>query len=199
MRAVSLHLPFSSARRHGPRAAPLEAFSRTEKIIAFCRLLLTIYTLAVIGVDPMQPSFKPSFASGVLCAYVLYSVVLFLLIRGSYVSAQRVGVFSAAADVVWVSVIALFTEGGTSPFFALHVFVILSVSVRWGLASALVVTVLLAVLYPGLILTGHWVDPREPAFGRTHLFRPAYLLVIGYLIGYLGEHERRAKRKLGFM
>ena len=198
MRPVSLHLPFG-ARRHGPRAAPLEAFSRTEKIISFCRLLLTIYTLAVVTIDPQQPSFKPNFADVVLGAYVAYSALLFFLVRGAYVSAQRVGFFSAATDVAWVSVIALFTEGGTSPFFALHVFVILSVSVRWGLAATLFVTVLLALLYPGLVIGGRWFDFHESVFRSIHLFRPIYLLVIGYLIGYLGEHERRAKRKLGFM
>ena len=78
MRSVSLHLPFG-ARRHGLRAAPLEAFSRTEKIIAFCRLLLTIYTLAVVTIDPQQPSFKPNFADVVLGAYVAYSALLFFL------------------------------------------------------------------------------------------------------------------------
>jgi len=198
MRSVSLHLPFG-VRRHGPRAAPLEAFSRTEKIIAFSRLLLTIYTLVVVTIDPQQPSFKPSFADVVLGAYVAYSALLFFLVRGAYVSAQRIGLFSAAADIVWVSIIALFTEGGTSPFFALHVFVILSVSVRWGLAAALVATVLLALLYPALLITGRWIEFHEPVFRNVHLFRPIYLLIIGYLIGYLGEHERRAKRKLGFM
>ena len=198
MRSVSLHLPFG-ARRHGPRAAPLEAFSRTEKIIAFCRLLLTIYTLAVVTIDPQQPSFKPNFADVVLGAYVVYSALLFFLVRGAYVSAQRVGVFSTAVDVLWVSLIALFTEGGTSPFFALHVFVILSVSVRWGLAATLAVTVLLAAFYPGLIVAGRAIDFHGAVFRSIHLFRPIYLLVIGYLIGYLGEHERRAKRKLGFM
>src|SRR5207253_793677 len=97
------------------------------------------------------------------------------------------------------SVIALFTEGGTSPFFALHVFVILSVSVRWGLAATRVLTVRLALLYPGLVIGGQWFDFHESVFRSIHLFRPIYLLVIGYLIGYLGEHERRAKRKLAFM
>src|SRR5881409_432819 len=198
MRPVSLHLPFG-APRPGPRATPLEAFSRTEKIIAFCRLLLTIYTLAVVTIDPQQPSFKPNFADVVLGAYVAYSALLFFLVRGAYVSAQRVGFFSAAADVAWVSVIALFTEGGTSPFFALHVFVILSVSLRWGLAATLIVTLLLALLYPGLVIGGRWLDFHDSVFRNVHLFRPIYLLIIGYLIGYLGEHERRAKRKLGFM
>src|SRR5437879_9081474 len=56
-------------------------------------------------------------------------------------------------------------------------------------------TVLLALFYPGLLIAGRWIDFHESVFRNMHLFRPIYLLIIGYLIGYLGEHERRAKRR----
>jgi signal transduction histidine kinase len=59
---------------------------------------------------------------------------------------------------------------------------------------------LLAFLYPALIFcASNWLSPEVFTFHRAHLFRPAYLIVLGYLIGYLGEHERRSKRKLRFM
>ena len=101
-----------------------------------------------------------------------------------------------------MSVITLFTERGASPFFLLHVFVISSVSVRWGLAATVRVTVVPGARSTRLLL---WVasryceDDLTSCFRRAHLVRPVYLLVLGYLIGYLGEHERRSKRKLGFM
>src|SRR5262249_54970561 len=54
--------------------------------------------------------------------------------------------------------------------------------------------------YPLMILlASHAIDSDDLAFHRAHLFRPLYLLAAGYLIGYLGEHERRSKRKLSFM
>lgn len=181
------------------RATPLEAFSRTEKVIAFCRVLLALVALSVVVVDPKQPSFRPDLAYFVLGGYLAFSVVLFFLVRGEYVAQERMGYMSAAADIAWVSVITLFTERGPSPFFLLHVFVISSVSVRWGLAAAIPVTVLLALLYPATImLAGRFVDD-ELVFHRAHLVRPLYLLAVGYLLGYLGEHERRSKRKLGFL
>src|SRR5207244_3075038 len=49
------------------------------------------------------------------------------------------------------------------------------------------------------IVGGHVVGSDNIGFRRAHLFRPIYLLTLAYLIGYLGEHERRSKRKLGFM
>ena len=179
------------------RPVPLEAFSRTEKIIAFCRVLLASGTLAVVVVDPKQPSFLPDIGIVVLGSYLVFSIVLFGLVRGEFVRQDRIGYLSTAADIVWVSVITIFTERGPSPFFLLHVFVISSVSVRWGLAGAVPVTVILAFGYPLVIyVASRVIDSEELAFHRAHLFRPLYLLAAGYLIGYLGEHERRSKRKL---
>ncbi len=193
----SLALPRPSADR---RTAPLEAFSRTEKIIAFCRVLLAIGTLAVVVVDPKQPSFLPTAGYVVLGSYLAYSLILFGLVRGEYVRQDRIGYLSTAADIAWVSVITIFTERGPSPFFLLHVFVISGASVRWGLAGAVPVTISLALAYPLMVLlASRVIDSEDIAFHRAHLFRPLYLLAAGYLIGYLGEHERRSKRKLSFM
>jgi signal transduction histidine kinase len=191
-------LPLSRPRGQR-RGAPLEALSRTEKIIAFCRVLLATGTLTVVVVDPSQPSYRPELGHLVLGSYVAFSVLLFLAVRGEYVRQEAVGRYSVAADIVWIALISVFTERGTSPFFLLHVFVLLSVSVRWGLAVTAPVTVLLAALYPATIFVANAFDPGEFVFHRTHLFRPVYLVVLGYLIGYLGEHERRSKRRMGFM
>src|SRR5712691_11613344 len=138
MRSVPRFLP--SARPRGVRrVAPLEAFSRTEKIIAFCRVLLALVTLAVVFVDPRQPSFRPEIAYPLLTAYVAYSAILFLLVRGDYLRQDSIGPSSAAVDIAFVTVLSMFTEGGsgTSPFFLLHVFVISTASVRWGLRTTM--------------------------------------------------------------
>src|SRR5262249_7944884 len=150
MRPVSRSLLLSA--RGSRRTAPLEAFSRTEKIIAFCRVLLALTTLGVAIVDPKQPSFRPDLAPDlayvVLYGYVAYSFALFLLVRGESLRQESVGRYSMALDVGWISLISIFTEGGTSPFFLLHVFVISSVSVRWGFRATMLVTVVLVLLYP---------------------------------------------------
>jgi signal transduction histidine kinase len=194
MEAVAASSP---GRAH--KGASLEAFSRTEKIIAFCRVLLALATVAIVTVDPKQPSFLPDVGTVAIWSYLLYSLAVFALVRGEYVRQERVGLFSAAADIVWVSVITFFTERGASPFFMLHVFVISSVSVRWGLMATVRVTALLAIVYPGMMWMANRLYEDDLVLHRAHLVRPVYLLVIGYLIGYLGEHERRSKRKLGLL
>jgi signal transduction histidine kinase len=197
MRPVSRSL--FPTHRGAPRTAPLEPFSRTEKIIAFCRVLLAIATLIVVIVDPKQPSFRADLAFVVLYGYVGYSFLLFLLVRGEYLRQEWLGWYTTAIDVAWITPISLFTEGGTSPFFLLHVFVISSVSVRWGFRATMLVTTVLTLLYPIVPVLASQAIGADIGFRRVYLFRPIYLLTLAYLIGYLGEHERRSKRKLGFM
>ena len=68
---------------------------------------------------------------------------------------------------------------------------------RWGFAAAAPVTIFLAGLYPVLIfVASRWLEPDFFSVQRAHFFRPIYLVALGYLIAYLGEHERRSKQKL---
>jgi signal transduction histidine kinase len=179
---------------------PLVGLMQTEKIIAFCRVLLAVTTLVIAVVDPMQPSYRPDLGFVVLGGYAAFSALVFWLVRGEHVRGVRAGPYSVVADICWIVLITLFTERGATPFFLLNIFVISSVSLRWGFTVSAPVTVLLALLYPALIFfAGRILDPEVFTFHRAHLFRPVYLIALGYLIGYLGEHERRSKRKLAFM
>src|SRR5688572_23959714 len=183
------------------RLAPLESLSRTERIIAFCRVLLATATLAVIIADPRLPSFRAPLTYFLLNAYIVYSGIVFLLVRQDYLrKVPNAAVLATAADIAWVTVLTRFTEPGLGAFFLLHIFVISSVSVRWGLRATMAVTLILSALYPSMLLAVHiGTGSGDDVFRPAYLLRPLYLLILGYLIGYLGEHERRSRRKLGFM
>jgi signal transduction histidine kinase len=177
----------------------LGGISPTEKVIAFCRVLLATATLAIMVVDPKTPLW-PTLAYPLVGVYVAVSLVLFLLVRSEIVRGQKVGPYSVVLDMVFGVLITLFTERGATPFFLLNLFVITSVSVRWGFKAAAPVTIFLAVLYPVLIfIASRWLEPDFFSVQRAHFFRPIYLIALGYLIAYLGEHERRSKQKLGVM
>jgi signal transduction histidine kinase len=170
-------------------------------VIAFCRILLLIAASTIMLVDPkaLRSPVGPYIAITLL-AYGGFSILVFALVRGERVRQELIARVSVAVDVVGITVLTLLTEGGVSPFFLLHVFLISSVSVRWGLIATVQTTVLLAALYPLVAFAAsRTIDPTLFNFTRAHLFRPLYLLALGYLIGYLGEHERQSRRKLGFM
>jgi hypothetical protein len=50
-----------------------------------------------------------------------------------------------------------------------------------------------------IFIASRWLEPDFFSVQRAHFFRPIYLVALGYLISYLGEHERRSKQKLGVM
>lgn len=177
----------------------LGGISPTEKVIAFCRVLLAIATFGIMIVDPKAPLW-PVVAYPLVGSYVAVSLVLFLLVRSEVVRGRKVGPYSVVLDMVFGVLITLFTERGATPFFLLNLFVIASVSVRWGFKASAPVTIFLAGLYPVLVfVASRWLEPDFFSVQRAHFFRPIYLVALGYLIAYLGEHERRSKQKLGVM
>ena len=152
---------------------------------------------------PQRPTFDCRKATGEIEAMICKDAELIALDRrlaDVYARALKRLPATVAADVLWISLLRLLTERGASPFFLLHVFVISSVSVRWGFMTTVRVCALLAVLYPvAAYAASHFVGGGLFECQRYHIFRAVYLLVLGYLIGYLGEHELQAKRKLGLM
>ena len=58
------------------------AVSHNEKIIAFCRVLMAATTVAIAIVNPQQPSYAPELGYVVLASYLLWSALLFWIVRG---------------------------------------------------------------------------------------------------------------------
>ena len=113
----------------------LGGISPTEKVIAFCRVLLAIATFAIMVVDPKAPLW-PGVAFPIVGTYVAVSLLLFWLVRREIVRGRKVGPYSVVFDVVFGILITLFTERGATPFFLLNLFVIASVSVRWSFKAS---------------------------------------------------------------
>ena len=197
--ALSMRSAFTHRFRDTDATLTLGGISPTEKVIAFCRVLLAATTFAIMVVDPKAPLW-PDIAYPLMSAYVAVSLLLFLLVRSEIVRGRKVGPYSVVLDMVFGLLITLFTERGATPFFLLNLFVIASASVRWGFAAAAPITIFLAGGYPLLIfVASQWIEPDFFSVQRAHFFRPIYLVALGYLVAYLGEHERRSKQKLSVM
>src|ERR1700675_529891 len=106
--------PLLPPRLRPRRGASLMAVSHTEKIIAFCRVLMAATTVAIAIVDPQQPSYQPELGYFVLAAYLASSLLLFWLVRGEHVGQERMGYVSTAMDIAWILAITLFTERGAT-------------------------------------------------------------------------------------
>ena len=76
-------------------------------------------------------------------------------------------------------------------------FAVCTAAVRWGIRTTMRVAVFSAVLYlSSIIVVRRVMLGPDFTIHSAHLTRPIYLIILGYLVGFIGEHELLAKRRL---
>jgi signal transduction histidine kinase len=93
-------------------------------------------------------------------------------------------------DVGFAVVIAMMTEGLTSPSYPFFAFAVLTAGLRSGLRQAMLVTTVNLILYLCLIV----VTMRRGA--DVYIMRPVYLGITGYLVGYLGQQSLELQARM---
>ena len=162
--------------------------------IARARLILAPATLLSIYIDVAKPDLTPWFrltggvleidryAFVVLLLHLAYSGIVHALTNLRPVS-ERFVTITATFDVLFAIVLAIFTEGPTSPSYAFFAFAIIVAGCREGFRATLFITASCAIAYLALILLS--------TAGQAHgyVMRPVYLAITGYLIGFLGQQR----------
>jgi signal transduction histidine kinase len=166
-----------------------------DRSVAGCRIALSVIALVAVYVDPTLPTLTrwlplrggpftiDPYALAALLLHLAYSTTLYVVLVSGRVSPARLFPISTCLDVGTAAVIALVTEGATSPFYPFFVFAVLAVGLRGGLRPALRVTVISGVLYAALIVVS------TPHSGNVYLMRPAYLAITGYIVGFIGQRR----------
>jgi signal transduction histidine kinase len=183
---------------------------RIERWLASARVFLAISALVALWMDPGELGYSP-WAYWILGVYIVHGVVVMLLLRFRKESTSAFRMLVHAGDILWPTLMVLFatTQGG--PFLLFFVFVLAAAAYRWGLwetfGTAMATVVLLwleslAINHGGLAwldgtLTRHGLLPlrvQASQFEPKHLFMlSAYLLVMGLLLGYLAEQQKRLR------
>jgi signal transduction histidine kinase len=166
-----------------------------ERKVARCRILLSLFAMAALFVEPMTPAVIrglgvtsattyqiDEYARVVLGAHLGYSLAVLLSLQIGLVPRGIVGI-TTWADVLFGTAIALLTEGTASPFYVFFAFAIIAAGVRGGFRFSVTVTALSIWLYMTVIVIA---ASREPEL-QTVILRPAYLAIVGYLVAYLGR------------
>ena len=184
---------------------------RIERWLATARLALAISALFAIWMVSTQISWWAHWLLGI---YIIHGTVVMLLLRFRRQSTPSFRSLVHAADLVWPALISVFATGTGNPFFLFFVFVLAAAAYRWGLwetvgtAAASVILLWLESVavhqeflasVEGFLLRHHWpklgidVVELEP----KHLFlRSVYLLVMGWLLGYLAEHQKQLRAEV---
>lgn len=189
----------ASAReqRYQSALGPLFAEPLDGRMVPAMRLTLAVSALAIIFVDPSEPDRLIAATYGALVLYVLYSAGLFLLARRRGALSRWFHDWSHWIDLGWYTLLVALSSGTGSIFFFGFLFASLTASFRWGLASGLRVTVASTALFTAVGLTA---APPGPAFELNRfLLRPAYLLVLGYMMAQWGGFQIALNRKLALL
>lgn len=170
---------------------------RVERTLAAARAFLTTAALVAIYLDPAEPSRYVGLAYGLLAAFVVSSTAIWLYVRFRPQLPESFPLAVHVADIVWPVLITAFTLGPNSPFFVLLVFVLVAAAYRWGLRETMLtaigaIVVLLA--QSALLATGLLgQDLMDDVELNRLILRSAYLLVLGFLLGFLAEQEKQLR------
>jgi signal transduction histidine kinase len=183
---------------------------QTERWLASARASLAVSALFAIWTYPTEISW---WAQWLLGLYLIHSTLVMLLFRFHKQSTSAFRALVHTADVVWPAVIYVFATGERNLFFLFFVFVLAAAAYRWGLwetvgtaAASLSLLWLesLVVFQKGFLASldrflvqHHWhrllgvdVGELEP---KRLLIRSVYLLVMGWLLGYLAEQYKQLR------
>lgn len=161
-------------------------------LFAAMRFILAFTALAVVYIDPTQPSSREAVTYGALALYFGYAaIVLIIAYKSVWAPDQRL---LCAFDVMFASMLVLWTQGTNSILFYVFLFPILVVSFSHGYRDGLIFTIGSVVAF---IVTGFFATPPIVSFElNLALIRPIYLLVLGYMIAKWGGREILFKRRL---
>ena len=162
-----------------------------ELIIGLARLLTSIFASIALYLDPTHPDTYSSETHAILGIYTVLSLTLVMFpLRGTLDS--PIHVFFHLLDAALLGWLAFLTDELASPFFSFLPFVILAMTLRWGLKGAIGGALVLEVV---LVVVG-WPDLQD---GRPELnifiMRAAYFIVAACMLGYLGAYRERSRKR----
>jgi signal transduction histidine kinase len=186
-------VPTNAARKHDAEiGARLPEEADHASMVDRTRLVLSISALLTILIDRAVIDDATGFAMLVLYAYVLHSLVIYILPKFDLPFLNSMLVHWL--DVGWYVLIVFFSGGSNSFFFLFFFFAILASSFRWGFEEGAQITLASAVLFA---LTG-LVSNSEIEIYRL-LLRTTFVLALGYMIAYWGGAEVAQKRRLALL
>ncbi len=174
---------------------------RIERILAGARAFLALASLFAIWLNPTEPARYARVVFVLLAVYALEAVGVLAMVRTQRNSSLTFRLTVHTVDILWPALISVFTAGPNSPFYLFYTFVLLEAAYRWGLqatlVTALVTTVIfnlqafLSMLHPLIFVPAF----EKPLGLNAFIMRGVYLLLMGYLLGYLGEEEKQLREE----
>jgi signal transduction histidine kinase len=165
------------------------------RMIAAMRFVLAFSALLIIYIDPFEPDRYVAVAYGTLILYTVYSLSLYAISVRFGKFAQLAQNWAHWGDVVWYIILIGLSSGTSSIFFIFLFFPILVASFRHGFIAGLQISIVSALLFT---FVGFAISSIDPGL-NLYLLRSICLLVLGYMMAYLGGSEIRLKSRLALL
>ncbi len=171
-------------------------------MLAFSRLFLALTSLIAWEIHPIATGPYYHFGRLLLLGYIVQSLALLVLLRIQRTPTPRFVLWSQATDILWPSLLCLFTDPPNSIFFVFFLFAMLAAAFRWGFAE----TMATAVISAGVLLFQTAAVRYGPPFLKHAMFtrldaprvimRCGFLLITGFLLGFLAEAEKELRGEI---
>jgi signal transduction histidine kinase len=169
---------------------------RAERLIATSRVVLALFSLLAVWLDPYTPATHARLTYFLLLAYVSYALAVASVAWLAHGPLLRLGLVTHVLDLLLFSFLIYLTEGPTSPFFTYFTFAIVAATLRWQWRGALWTAAVALVTFNGIGVFAAEVM-NDPAFEENRfVIRSLYLAVMAGLLGYLGAYEERRRREM---
>ncbi len=176
--------------------ATVEETRRVERVLATSRVFLATCFLAALYLDRSQPGHRVLLAYEVVLLYLVHAIIVMWLVRFRRQPTRYFRLMVHLGDIAWPAVIAIFAAGPNSPLFLFFIFVLVAAAYRWALWATLATALAsIAVLLAEVVAASRWAgsligmpvntNPQQLIVGCS------YLVVMGLLLGYLAEHDKR--------
>lgn len=169
---------------------------RIERLIVVGRIVLAVLSLLVMQLDPYEPSKYSDITYVLLTVYLGYSLLMIPLVWSWALRLEMVGLVSHIIDVAIFTLLAFFTGGTNSPFFAYFVFVICCATLRWQKNGTLWTTLAFLCLFIGM---GFFMEVTQNTRNfelNRFIIRCVYLAFIALMLIYLTAYEKRIRNEL---
>jgi len=154
----------------------------TGRVIALGRLMLAAMFLVATRVDVTQK--YPVATYQLLMAYAAVAAVLIVATwRNWWWDATLAGP-AHAIDIAVFTALVFLTEGYTSPFFPMFIFVLLAAAIRWGWQETALTAILLTLLFSLAGMAAVNSDPNFPLY--RFIIRAGQLVIVSLILIWFG-------------
>lgn len=156
------------------------------------RLIVSVFAVAAIRLDPTQPANLLDAAYWILGGYVLYALVL-LLVRRVPGPEDVFNIVTTMVDVAVIGVLIYITGELESPFFLFYTFILIAAAIRWEWTGTIATALALQAI---LIFLG--VPDVQDGESELNflILRSVSCWMTVVMLGYFGSYRSRSNARL---